>query len=149
MTQRLWKRPQIHPSVVYDDIPNAIEWLSRVFGFRERREARLTGTGFMLAWLEYGDGLIGLTTPSSESSSPMKLGKTTQSVKVYVDDVEQHFKRSKASGAKIISELADGFWGGRFCRASDCEGHSWEFSQLGKDLDARDWEVPPGIKRGV
>ena len=149
MTQRLWKTPQVHPSVVYDDIPKAIEWLSRVFGFRERKEARLTGTGFMLAWMEYGDGLIGLTTPSPNTGSPKKVGKTTQSVKVYVDDVDQHFERAKAAGAKITSERADGFWGGRFYRASDCEGHSWEFSQLGQDLDARDWKVPPGIKLGA
>jgi uncharacterized glyoxalase superfamily protein PhnB len=149
MPSNLWKTPQIHPTVVYDDIPKAIEWLSRIFGFRERTEARLTGTGFTLAWLEYGDGLIGLTTPSPQGASPKKIGKITQSVKVYVDDVDQHFKHAKAAGAAIASELADGFWGGRFYRAIDCEGHTWEFSQLGKDLAAEDWKVPPGIKRGA
>lgn len=149
MARRLWKTPQIHPTIVYDDIPQAIEWLSRVFGFREREEARLTGTGFVLAWIEYGDGLVGLTTSSPQAGSTKEVGKTTQSVKVYVDDVDQHFKQAKAKGASIVSELADGFWGGRFYRARDCEGHLWEFSQLGKDLDARDWKVPPGIKRGA
>ena len=134
---------------MYDDVPSAIEWLGRVFGFRERAEARLTGTGFMLAWMEYGDGLIGLTTPSPLNTSPMNLGKVTQSVKVYVDDVDAHFKHAKAGGASIASELADGFWGGRFYRATDCEGHLWEFSQIGKDLDAQDWKVPPGMKLGV
>ena len=34
-------------------------------------------------------------------------------------------------------------------RAKDLEGHHWEFSQRGRDLDATEWRLPPGLKRGV
>jgi uncharacterized glyoxalase superfamily protein PhnB len=70
-------------------------------------------------------------------------------MKVYVDNVDQHFARAKAEGATIISELQDGFWGGRIYRALDREGHQWEISQRGRDLAADRWELPPGLTRGV
>jgi hypothetical protein len=43
--------PRILPHVIYDDVGAAIEWLERVFGFRERRWVRHTDR----------DGVIGRT----------------------------------------------------------------------------------------
>jgi len=37
----MWDAPDIVPTITYTDLPRAIEWLRRVFGFREREEARL------------------------------------------------------------------------------------------------------------
>jgi uncharacterized glyoxalase superfamily protein PhnB len=149
MTKNLWRSPQIVPALAYEDVPAAVEWLTRAFGFRERAEARLTGQGFMLTWMELGDGLISLsTTGGHEVHSPKSVGKATQSVKVYVDDIDRHFAQAKAAGATIVSEPTDGFWGGRIYRAKDPEGHHWEFSQIGRDLAATDWKLPPGLQRG-
>jgi uncharacterized glyoxalase superfamily protein PhnB len=145
-----WQSPSVVPGVVYDDVPKAIEWLTRAFGFRERSEARLTGKGFVLTWMEIGDGLIGVSsTGGHDVHGPMSAGYLTQSVKVYVDDVDRHYARAKAAGAGIISEIAEGFWGGRYYRATDPEGHHWEFSQIGRELSADQWKLPPGIKIGV
>lgn len=145
----LWDTPEIVPSLAYEDVPGAIEWLSGAFGFRERADARLTGNGFVLAWMELGDGLIQLSTSGGhEVRSPQIVGAATQSLKVYVDDVDRHFAQAQAAGATIISEPEDGFWGGRIYRAADLEGHRWEFSQRNRELAAKDWKVPPGIKRG-
>ncbi len=149
MAKDLWKTPPVVPSLVYEDVPGAVEWLSRAFGFRERSDARLTGAGFVLAWMEVGDGLITLTTGGGSACSPKSAGKTTQSVKVYVDDVDRHFERAKAAGASIVSELEEGFWGGRFYRAQDREGHQWEFSQIDREWAAQEWKLPPRTKRGV
>jgi uncharacterized glyoxalase superfamily protein PhnB len=146
----LWQSPCVVPGVVYEDVPKAIDWLTTAFGLRERSEARLTGTGFVLTWMEVGDGLIGVSSAGAHGvESPKTLGKTTQSVKVYVDDVDRHFERAKSSGARILSEIDEGFWGGRYYRAVDLEGHVWEFSQSGRELAAPEWTLPPGIKMGV
>jgi uncharacterized glyoxalase superfamily protein PhnB len=69
-------------------------------------------------------------------------------VKVYVDDVDRHLERAKSAGAKIVSDIEEGFWGGRYYRAKDPEGHLWEFSQAGRELSADQWKLPPGIKMG-
>ena len=150
MATKLWNSPRVVPSLVYEDVPGAIEWLSRAFGFRERADARLTGHGFVLAWMEVGDGLITLgTSGGHDVRSPKSVGQTTQSVKVYVDDIDRHFERAKAAGASVVSELEDGFWGGRFYRARDHEGHQWEFSQIDREWAAEEGKLPPGIKRGL
>jgi uncharacterized glyoxalase superfamily protein PhnB len=146
----LWKAPGLVPSLAFKDVPRAVEWLSRVFGFRERTEARLSGPGGCLAFLELGDVLISLTSEGGHGlQSPESVGGSSVGLKVYVDDVDEHFQRARAAGAEIFSELQDGFWGGRIYRAIDLEGHHWEFSQRDVDLDATGWRLPPGLERGV
>jgi uncharacterized glyoxalase superfamily protein PhnB len=147
---RLWQSPRVVPGIAYDDVPKAIEWLTSAFGFRERSESRLTGKGFVLTWMEIGDGLISISSAGGhEVYSPRTAGKVTQSVKVYVEDVDRHYETSKAAGAGIVSEIEEGFWGGRYYRASDLEGHLWEFSQMDRELSADQWKRPPGIKIGA
>ena len=70
-------------------------------------------------------------------------------MKVYVDDVDEHFARTKAEGATIVQEPRDGFWGGRIYRVLDHEGHQWEFSQRGRDLASALWKLPPDVTRGI
>ena len=127
----LWQTPRVAPGVAYEDVPAAIQWLTDAFGFRERGEARLTGRGFTLSWMELGNGLIAISTAGGhEVAGPKSLGKTTQSVKVYVDDIRSHFQRAKSAGAKILAEIEEGFRGGSYYRAMDPEGHLWEFAQI-------------------
>jgi uncharacterized glyoxalase superfamily protein PhnB len=139
----MWITPDVVPSIIYADVPRAVEWLARVFGFRERSEARLSWPGGAMAWIEAGDGLIHLATPDES----WRRGPST--IKVYVDDVDAHFARAKAQGAEIVSGLEDGFWGGRIYRAADHEGHRWEISQRGRDLAAHRWRLPPRVTRGA
>lgn len=148
-TSDFWNAPDIVPAITYSHLPRAIEWLERVFGFRERAEARLTWPGGGMTWIEVGSGLFNIATPDEtwrQDSSPAAPGVV---MKVYVDDIDKHFSRAKAEGAKIISEPQDEFWGGRIYRALDHEGHQWEISQRDRDLAAERWQLPPGVTRGV
>ncbi len=146
---RLWKAPAIVPTLTYEDVPKAVEWLQRVFGFRERAAARLSWPGGGMTWLELEDGLVHVATPGHGLRSLRETGGACQSLKVYVADVDAHFARAKAAGATIVSEPEDGFWGGRIYRALDLEGHPFEFSQRDRELAADAWRLPPGVTRGV
>lgn len=149
-TSELWPTPDIVPSPWYADLPRAVEWLERVFGFRERRDARLTWPGGGMTWIEAGSALFNVSTPDARTWRQHPGAPTPGVVmKVYVDDVDRHFARAKAEGAEIVSEPEDGFWGGRIYRALDPDGHGWEVSQRGRDLPARLWRLPPGVTRGV
>ena len=56
-----WSRtPAMYPRLTYADEVAALEYLTRVFQFTERREARMGGDDDegMLAWLEFGDGVV-------------------------------------------------------------------------------------------
>jgi uncharacterized glyoxalase superfamily protein PhnB len=149
MMSELWDAPDIVPSITYADIPTAVDWLSRTFGFRERTDARLTWPGGGMAWIELGSALIGVARPDPTWGDGSEDGASTMFMKIYVDDVDAHFARAKAQGARIVSTPEDGFWGGRVYRALDHEGHRWEFSQRGRDLAAQLWQLPPGVTRGA
>jgi uncharacterized glyoxalase superfamily protein PhnB len=145
-----WRAPGVMPILAYVDVPAAVDWLTRAFGFIERADARLTWEGGCRAWMEIGEGLVCLSTSGGHGViSPAVSESTSQSTKIYVADIDAHFTRSQSAGATIVSELQDGFWGGRVYRAKDLEGHIWEFSQRGRDLAAQDWQLPPGMRRGA
>jgi uncharacterized glyoxalase superfamily protein PhnB len=146
---KMWIAPDIVPSITYSDVPRAIAWLERVFGFRERVEARLNWPGGSLAWIEVGDCLFSVTTPDETWPKAPSPGQSSFVMKVYVDDVDGHFARAKSEGVTIVSEPRDGFWGGRIYRALDHEGNQWEISQRGRDLAAERWQLPPGVTRGT
>lgn len=146
-TSDLWDAPDIVPALTVSDLPRAVEWLERVFGFRERVEARLTWPGGGIAWLEGGGGLFSVGTPD-ETWGATSGAAPSVVMKVYVDDLDEHFARARAEGARVIAEPQDGFWGGRTYRALDPDGHRWEISQRGRDLAAERWRLPPGVTRG-
>ena len=148
-SSRMWDAPDIVPSITYSDVPRAVDWLERVFGFRERVEARLSWPGGGMTWIEVGDSLFSITTPDETWREAPGATLSSFAMKVYVDDIDSHFTRAKAEGATIISEPQDGFWGGRIYRALDHERNRWEISQRGRDRAAESWQLPPGVTRGL
>jgi uncharacterized glyoxalase superfamily protein PhnB len=147
--KEMWDAPDIVPLIIYRDVPRAVEWLERVFGFRERAEARLTWPSGGRTWIEVGNSLFNISTPGATWRQDQGVASSGFVMKVYVEDVDQHFARAKAEGAQIISEPEEGFWGGRIYRVLDHEGNRWEISQRGRDLAADRWQLPPGVTRGV
>jgi uncharacterized glyoxalase superfamily protein PhnB len=129
--------PRITSCLFYEDAPKAIDWLRRAFGF----EARLVVEGdpgtVVHSELVFGDGLIGVSTaaPDKMHVSPKQTGgKNTQSLFLYVDDVEAHCKRARDTGAKILTEpktsdYGDEYWVDRSYECEDLEGHRWWFGQ--------------------
>ena len=131
--------PSVVPMISYEDGIAALEWLRKVFGFRET--ARLTTPDGKLSHgeMEAGKGLIMLASPTPEYRSPKHHREVCEQARkwstvpwiidgvlVYVDDLDQHFKRAKAAGAMILSEIEEGSPGRRY-RAEDLEGHRWFF----------------------
>jgi PhnB protein len=80
--------------------------------------------------LELGDGVLMLGQPGPTYENPnARGGRATGGVHVYVDDVDAHFTRAKAAGAKINAEPTDHEYGDRRYDCEDLEGHDWFFSQ--------------------
>lgn len=62
---------------------------------------------------------------------------TTAMVNVYVADIDSHYRRARAEGARIVMELEDMFWGDRRYEALDLEGHRWHFAERLSDVHRR------------
>jgi PhnB protein len=135
-----WRTPSIYPRLAYRDEVAALDFLIRAFGLVERRESRMELPGGMLAWLELGDGVVMIGRAGEERHglhSPLETGAPTAMVNAYVHDIDAHYRRAEAEGARIVMPLEDMFWGDRRYEALDPEGHRWHFAERLSDIRAR------------
>lgn len=134
--------PRISPYLYYEDVAGALDWLARAFGLVERLRMPTPDGGVGHAEMELGDGVVMMGCPGADYKNPRSLGALTQSLYVYVDDVDKHFEQAKGAGAKILQEPEDQFYGDRRYGAEDPEGHQWYFAQHVRDVAPEDM-VPP------
>lgn len=137
--------PDIYPRLAYRDELAAVEYLSRVFGFVENREARMEFDSKFLCWLRMGTGVVMIGHANAEIHrihSPLDAGLTTVMLNVYVHDIDTQYARAVAEGADITMALDDAFFGERRYEATDPEGHRWHFGERFEDIRARNGRPP-------
>ena len=133
----------VFPVLSYDDVTEAIDWLCHAFGFTERLRAGdshaqlLAGDGSIML----GRSRIGQSSDSSDHAAlrPSDSAIVSSLVHVAVDNVDEHFDRATAFGARILLPPTDYPFGERQYTAEDLAGHRWTFSQSIADIDPRDW----------
>jgi uncharacterized glyoxalase superfamily protein PhnB len=141
--------PRISSAVFYNKPLVAIEWLCDAFGFEVRMCIEDDKGSVIHSELTYDTGLImvggtdrkddGQAEYQQQHKSPLNLnGANTQSLCVYVDDVDAHYENAIAHGAKIFRELettdyGEEFWADRTYGAIDPEGHHWWFMTRVRD----------------
>src|SRR5215472_6538989 len=96
------------PHVTYKDLPEAIQWLTGNLGFVEDYRYGDPVSG---AQIHLGHACIQVNQARGEYRSPAELGFGTQSLTVFVEDVEEHYARVKASGGAVIEELHETVYG--------------------------------------
>src|SRR5712692_5507947 len=87
------------PHIIYPDITTALAWLTRTFGFTEHYRYGEPVSG---AQMYLGNAYIMLRASRPGSATPLQIGQMTQSLTVFVDDVDAHFEKTKSAGAKIV-----------------------------------------------
>jgi uncharacterized glyoxalase superfamily protein PhnB len=121
--------------IVYQDVDAAIQWLSSAFGFVEHyRYGEPSG-----AQMHLGDEWIMVRKARSCEFTPSQLGRCTQSLTVFVEDVEAHYKKAKAAGAKISEELNEAAYEEFQYGVEDLDGHHWLFARHARDVNPEDW----------
>jgi uncharacterized glyoxalase superfamily protein PhnB len=127
------------PHITYRNVAEAMAWLTRVFGFIEHyRYGESEGT-VQGAQMHLGEAWIMLNSARPGRTSPAQAGYETQSLTVFVDDVDAHFERAKAAGAKIVEDLHETAYGERQYGVEDLEGHHWLFSRHARDVSPDEW----------
>jgi uncharacterized glyoxalase superfamily protein PhnB len=124
------------PHVVYRDVAEALAWLTATFGFSEHYRY---GDPISGAQVFLGNAYIMLSGSRPGRASPAEAGYCTQSLTVFVDDVDAHYGRTKSAGAKIVEDLHETIYGERQYGVEDLDGHLWLFSQHARDLSPDEW----------
>jgi uncharacterized glyoxalase superfamily protein PhnB len=135
ITNRSLPVDTVLPHIMYQDVANAIEWLTRVFGFKEhyRYGEPLSG-----AQMYAGKACI-MIKGAGGHATPAHLGYGTQSLTIFIDDVDAHFARAKSAGAKIVEDLHETVYGELQYAVEDLDGHHWLFSRHARDLSPDEW----------
>jgi PhnB protein len=134
---------RVIPMLSYEDAGRAADWIARAFGAVETErwsndDGRATHVN-----MELEGGVFMLGYPSPDYQGPKHHAEVCEharkwsetpyivdGVHVTVDDIDAHYERAKAAGARILSELEDNPGiGQRQYRAEDVEGHRWMFAQ--------------------
>lgn len=131
----------VTPFLFYEDVESALDWLSRVFGFRERWRLTTPAGAIAHAEIELDGGIVMIGNVGGRNRQRPSTVRTA--VYVYVDDVDAHCARARAAGAQILDEPADLPFGDRLYLAADAEGHEWYFAQHLRDVALDD------VRRGL
>lgn len=132
--------PRMSSCVVYEDPHRAIDWLCQAFGFEVRLKVEDDKGAVAHSELTFGDGVVMVSGPREEPrlgslKSPGQVGgANTQSIMIYVDDVEAHQARAAAAGATItdpvsLHDYGEDHWADKSYGARDLGGHHWWFTQ--------------------
>jgi uncharacterized glyoxalase superfamily protein PhnB len=138
VTNRSVPASAVLPHLTYRDVAAASAWLSGVFGFSEHYRYGPTGAPDG-AQMYLGDAWIMLDAAEGGQKTPAELGYGTQSLTVFVRDVDDHYNRAKSAGATIIEELHETIYGERQYGARDLDGHHWLFSAHARDVSPAEW----------
>jgi uncharacterized glyoxalase superfamily protein PhnB len=121
------------PVMRYRDLPAAIDWLSRSFGFEKHRVTVDRNGGVLFAQLTFGTAMIMLGPVRSSAfdkhlKQPDEIGGAeTQVCYFVVPNARAHFERAASVGAEIVFNVEDQANGGRSYSCRDPEGHLWNF----------------------
>ncbi len=118
------------PILVYEDIEAAHDYLVETFGLTSGGLHRLDDGTVVHAEVRNGEAPIWLHRAAAdhEMASPRGAAMSHGGLSVNVPDVDAHYARVKAAGARIDLEPSDQPYGLREYGARDPENHRWWFS---------------------
>ena len=125
------------PGLRYQDVPKAIDWLCRAFGFEKHLVVPGPGDTIAHAQLTYGNGMVMLGSAGKHGEgyddllrTPSEVGgANTQAPYVIVEDPDAHHAQATARGPKLFSISRIRTIGrGYSCR--DVEGNVWSFGDF-------------------
>lgn len=122
--------------IEYQNLPDAIAWLGRAFGFGEqyRYGDPVSGAQMLL-----GKACIMVRQARPQQKSPSELGYGTQSLTIFVEDVDALFEKARAAGAKVCEAPHETEYGEYQCALEDLDGHHWLFSRHARNVRPDEW----------
>lgn len=132
----------VTPYLIINGAAAAIDFYKRAFGATELMRMPTPEGKIAHAEIRIGDSAIMLADESPEMGhrSPKALGGTGVSLMIYLDDVDETFKRAIANGAKELQPLKNQFYGDRSGTLQDPYGHVWTIATHVEDVPPDEME---------
>ena len=130
----------ITPYLEVEDAEAAIDFYGRAFGAKERTRMQGPDGKIAHAELEIGDSVLMLSDPFPQfvTRNPKELGGTSVGIFMYVENVDEVYKRAIDAGATSTMEPEDQFWGDRYGSVTDPFGHAWQLATHVEDVPAEE-----------
>ncbi len=129
--------PEFVPYLSVADAKSAVAFYSRVFETEPALRLDMPDGRVMHCEFRFEGARFFLSEELPEhggTPSPSTAGLTTVAIHVYVEDCDAMVARMQDSGAAVIMEPTDVFWGERFARVRDPFGHEWGITTRLRDM---------------
>jgi PhnB protein len=133
----------VTPFFVFKDCRRAIEFYKQAFGAQEKfAMPGPDGKGVMHAELVIGNSILmmGDEHPEMSCKSAETMGGSPISFYVYVENVDQAFRRALEAGATSQMAVEDMFWGDRTGTVQDLFGYNWTLATHIRDLSPQEMQ---------
>ncbi len=129
------------PGLTCRNAAEAIELYKKAFGATECSRMASPDGKVMHAEIQIGDSKMFLADDfPGMSAAPAAGSLPSQSVYLYVKDVDAVFNQAVAAGCHPAMPLADMFWGDRFGKVVDPFGHHWNLATHTEDVAPAEME---------
>ena len=127
---------RVTPYLVIQGASAAIDYYKKVFGATERGRMEAPGGMIGHAELTIGDSVVMLADEFGEMGfkSPKVLGGSPVSLVLYVENVDEVFKRAVDAGGRSIRPVENQFYGDRMGTLEDPFGHVWSIGTHVEDV---------------
>lgn len=128
--------PTVSPFLFVAGADTAIDFYRSVFGATERMRVPEADGRIGHAELRIGDSVVMLADefPEHGALGPASVGGTPVAISVYVDDVDEVFRRALAVGSRSLRDIVDESYGDRVGMFEDPFGHRWMVATRVEDL---------------
>jgi PhnB protein len=132
----------VTPYLVIKGAAAAIDYYKKAFGAAERMRMEGPGGTIGHAELIIGDSTVMLADEVSEMGyrSPKTLGGSAVSILLYLENVDDVFKRALAAGGRELRPLENQFYGDRMGTLEDPFGHVWSIATHVEDVSPEEMQ---------
>jgi PhnB protein len=142
--------PRVTPYLYVDGAAAAIDFYRSILGAEPRMTLPGPDGKIGHAELSIGASVIMLADefPDMGVRGPKSVGGSPVTIHVYVEDVDDTFRRAIAAGASALRPVEDKFYGDRGGEFEDPFGHRWSIATHTEDLSPEEMQRRMGEMAG-
>jgi uncharacterized glyoxalase superfamily protein PhnB len=125
---------RVIPYLIVKGASELMDFLKTVFSAEETERMSMPDGTVAHGEIKIGDSTIMI----SEASEMYKANPTM--LYVYVEDVDEVYKKALEAGAKSVKEPENQFYGDRSCMVTDATGNSWGIATHVEDVSPEEMD---------